>query len=204
MTGGALDDLDLLIGEAMEEWQIPGLALAVVADGEPACLKVYGQRDVEAGLPVTVDTQFLLCSITKSFTAMGLGMLVDERRLDWTKPVREYIPEFRLQDPIATDRVTVQDLLCHHSGLPRHDWVWMPGDQSREERPVTSLGSGGAQEGRFGLEQRRHVRLWLSEWCPQPIAKLAVQFSRPNLHEHVRAVNRPAHLLLLDHSLANK
>jgi CubicO group peptidase (beta-lactamase class C family) len=133
MTGGALDDLDLLIGEAMEEWQIPGLALAVVADGEPACLKVYGQRDVEAGLPVTVDTQFLLCSITKSFTAMGLGMLVDERRLDWTKPVREYIPEFRLQDPIATDRVTVQDLLCHHSGLPRHDWVWMPGDQSREE-----------------------------------------------------------------------
>jgi CubicO group peptidase (beta-lactamase class C family) len=133
MNGAALNDLDLLIDEAMQEWQVPGLALAVVVDGEPTLVKVYGQRDVEAGLPVTVDTQFLLCSITKSFTAAGLAMLVDERRLDWTKPVREYIPEFRLHDPIATERVTVQDLLCHHSGLPRHDWVWMPGDRSREE-----------------------------------------------------------------------
>src|ERR1700686_4709935 len=133
MTGAALGDLDPLIEEAMEEWQVPGLALGVVLDGEPTLLKVYGQRDVEADLPVSVDTQFVLCSITKSFTAAGLGMLVDERRLDWTKPVREYVPEFRLPDPIATDRVTVQDLLCHHSGLPRHDWVWMPGDRSREE-----------------------------------------------------------------------
>ena len=117
----------------MAEWQVPGLALCVVRDGEPDLLKVYGQRDVEAALPVTVDTQFTICSITKSFTAIGLGMLVDERRLDWTKPVREYLPEFRLHDPIATDRVTVQDLLCHHSGLPRHDWVWMAGDPSRDE-----------------------------------------------------------------------
>src|SRR2546423_12492828 len=50
--------------------------------------------------------------------------------LDWTKPVRDYIPEFRLHDAVATDRVTVRDLLCHHSGLPRHDWIWIPGDLS--------------------------------------------------------------------------
>jgi CubicO group peptidase (beta-lactamase class C family) len=55
---------------------------------------------------------------------------VDERRLDWKKPVRDYIPEFRLHDAVATDRVTVLDLLCHHSGLPRHDWIHMPGDLS--------------------------------------------------------------------------
>ncbi len=133
MASAALEDLDSVVNAAMEEWQVPGLALAIVVDGEPAVLKVYGQREIEADLPVTVNTQFTICSITKSFTAAGLGMLVDEGRLDWTKPVREYLPEFRLHDAIATDRVTVQDLLCHHSGLPRHDWVWMPGDQSREE-----------------------------------------------------------------------
>src|SRR5262249_47784484 len=54
----------------------------------------------------------------------------DERRLDWKQPVRDYIPEFRLHDAVATDRITVRDLLCHHSGLPRHDWIWMPGDLS--------------------------------------------------------------------------
>ena len=133
MTDASLDDLDPLVDEAMALWQVPGLALGVVRVGAPDVLKVYGLRDVEAGLPVTVDTEFAICSITKSFTAAGLGLLVDERRLDWTKPVRDYLPEFRLHDPVATDRVTVQDLLCHHSGLPRHDWVWMPGDRSRDE-----------------------------------------------------------------------
>jgi CubicO group peptidase (beta-lactamase class C family) len=50
--------------------------------------------------------------------------------MDWKKQVREYIPEFRLHDAVATDRITVRDLLCHHSGLPRHDWIWLPGDLS--------------------------------------------------------------------------
>jgi CubicO group peptidase (beta-lactamase class C family) len=53
--------------------------------------------------------------------------------MDWTKPVRDYIPEFRLHDAVATDRITVRDLLCHHSGLPRHDWIWLPGDRSPEQ-----------------------------------------------------------------------
>jgi CubicO group peptidase (beta-lactamase class C family) len=90
-------------------------------------------RDVEADLPVTEDTQFILCSVTKSFTALGLAMLVDEARLDWAKPVRDYLPEFRLQDAVVTERVTTIDLLCHNTGLPRHDWIWMPADISRAE-----------------------------------------------------------------------
>jgi CubicO group peptidase (beta-lactamase class C family) len=120
--------LELLIAEAMDEWKIPGLAITVVQNGEVAFVGAYGLRDVEAGLKVTTDTQFLICSITKSFTSTGLALLMDERRIDWKKPVRDYIPEFRLYDAVATDRITVRDLLCHHSGLPRHDWIWMPGD----------------------------------------------------------------------------
>jgi CubicO group peptidase (beta-lactamase class C family) len=122
--------LELLITEAMDEWKIPGLAVAVVQNGEVALVRAYGLRDVEAGFKVTTDTQFLIGSVTKSFTSTGLAVLMDERRLDWKKPVREYIPEFRLHDAVATDRITVRDLLCHHSGLPRHDWIWVPGDLS--------------------------------------------------------------------------
>jgi CubicO group peptidase (beta-lactamase class C family) len=125
--------LDGLVADAMAEWKIPGIAIAVVRNGEVALLKAYGQRDVEAELPVTTDTQFTICSITKSFTSTGLALLMDEGRLDWTKPVRDYVPEFRLQDAVATDRITVRDLLCHHSGLPRHDWIWMPADLSRTQ-----------------------------------------------------------------------
>src|SRR5215467_14535002 len=125
-----IPELELLIAEAMDEWKVPGLAVAVVQNGEVALLGSYGLRDVEAGLKVTTDTQFLIASVSKSFAATGLALLVDERRLDWKKPVRDYIPEFRLYDAVATDRVTVRDLLCHHSGLPRHDWIHMPGDLS--------------------------------------------------------------------------
>ncbi|MDH6165170.1 CubicO group peptidase (beta-lactamase class C family) [Variovorax boronicumulans] len=123
-------DLESLVEASMQEWKVPGLALAVIQDGEVVLQKGYGVRDTDTGLPVTTDTQFLLCSITKSFTAAGLGLLVDERKLDWDRPVRELLPEFRLQDPVATERLTVRDLLCHHSGLPRHDWIHMPGDLS--------------------------------------------------------------------------
>src|SRR5262245_20835184 len=81
--------LELLITEVMEEWKIPGLAVAVVQNGAVALVRAHGLRDVEAGLKVTTDTQFLIGSVTKSFTATGLALLMDERRLDWKKPVRD-------------------------------------------------------------------------------------------------------------------
>jgi CubicO group peptidase (beta-lactamase class C family) len=127
------DRLDALAIEAMGEWKVPGLAVVAVQNGETVLRKGYGDRDVESALPVTEDTHFMICLITKTFTSTGLALLVDGRLLDWDKPVREYLPQFRLHDPVATERITVRDLLCHHSGLPRHDWVWMPGDLSREE-----------------------------------------------------------------------
>ncbi|MBR1268848.1 serine hydrolase [Bradyrhizobium sp. AUGA SZCCT0222] len=128
-----VSDLDRLAAEVMADWKVPGVALAVVQNGKVALTRAYGQRDVEANLPVTPATQFVICSITKSFTATAIALLHQEGRLDWTRPVRDYMPEFRLSDPVATERVTVRDLLCHQSGLPRHDWVHMPGDRAPAE-----------------------------------------------------------------------
>ena len=132
-TAELIPGLDQLAVDAMADWKVPGVAIAVVKDGKLALAKAYGQRDVEANLPVTPSTQFLICSITKTFTATAVALLHDEGRLDWTKPVRDYIPEFRLSDPVATDRTTVRDLLCHQTGLPRHDWVHFAGDRSPAE-----------------------------------------------------------------------
>jgi CubicO group peptidase (beta-lactamase class C family) len=123
-----ISDLDRLAAETMTDWKVPGAALAVVQDGKVVLTRAYGQRDVEANLPVTPATQFAILSITKSFTATALALLHHEGRLDWSKPVRDTMPEFRLSDPVATERVTVLDLLCHRTGLPRHDWMHEPGD----------------------------------------------------------------------------
>jgi CubicO group peptidase (beta-lactamase class C family) len=126
-------ELDQLAAEAMADWKVPGAAVAVVQDGTVALAKAYGQRDVEANLPVTTATQFVICSITKSFTATAVALLHSEGRLDWSRPVRDYLPEFRLHDTVATERITILDLLSHQSGLPRHDWVHLPGDRAPAE-----------------------------------------------------------------------
>ncbi len=126
-------ELDRLAVDSMADWKVPGAAIAVVQDGKVTLAKAYGQRDVEANLPVTAATQFRIGSITKSFTATGVAILHNEGRLDWTKPVRDYLPEFRLHDPVATERITIRDLLSHQSGLPRHDWVHLPGDRAPAE-----------------------------------------------------------------------
>ncbi|MDA9434881.1 serine hydrolase [Bradyrhizobium sp. CCBAU 51627] len=126
--GSLIPDIDRLAAEAMAVWKVPGAALAIVQHGEVALTRAYGQRDVEADLPVTPHTHFVICSITKSFTATAIALLHNEGALNWSKPVRDYLPEFRLSDAVATERVTVRDLLSHQSGLPRHDWIHLPGD----------------------------------------------------------------------------
>jgi CubicO group peptidase (beta-lactamase class C family) len=131
-----IPDLDSVAAEVMADWKVPGAALAVVQDGKIVLTRAYGQRDVEAGLPVTPATPFVICSITKSFTATAIALLHHEGRLDWSKPVRDCMPEFRLSDPVATERVTVLDLLSHRTGLPRHDWLHEPADL----KPADMLG----------------------------------------------------------------
>ncbi len=128
-----LDGLDAFIEEQMKVWKVPGLAVAVVKDGQVIYMKGYGQRDVEKKLPVTPQTLFAIGSITKSFTVTGLAMLADEGKLDWDKPVREYLPEFRLYDPMASERMTPRDLVTHRSGLPRHDALWYNSTFTRRE-----------------------------------------------------------------------
>ncbi|MCB0123245.1 MAG: serine hydrolase, partial [Caldilineaceae bacterium] len=63
----------------------------------------------------------LMASVTKSFTAAVTGCLVDRGVVDWTRPIRAYIPEFAMMDEFATKAITLEDMLCHRSGLPWHE-----------------------------------------------------------------------------------
>jgi CubicO group peptidase (beta-lactamase class C family) len=121
------------VQQAMQDWQVPGCAIGIVKDGKTIFAKGLGRRDVQNKLPVTPDTVFAIGSCTKAFTCVALGMLADEGKLDWDKPVREYMPDFRVFDPVATERMTARDLVTHRSGLPRHDSMWYGSPLSRSE-----------------------------------------------------------------------
>ena len=117
----------------MKEWKVPGVALAVVQDGKVIYAKGFGYRDLENKLPVTTATLFPIGSITKSFTALTFGILRNEGKVDWDKPVRTYLPEFQMYDAVASEQATPRDLFSHRTGLPRHDLVWYSSDFSRED-----------------------------------------------------------------------
>jgi CubicO group peptidase (beta-lactamase class C family) len=119
-----LAGLDDFVTSAMAEWQVPGLAIGIIADGRVKVAKAYGRRDRERDLPVTIRTVMPIASATKSFTALLIGMLVDEKKLDWDRPLRDYLPDFRMWDDYATEYMTPRDLLTHRSGLPQHDRMW--------------------------------------------------------------------------------
>lgn len=124
------------IGQAVGAFNVPGLALAAVKNGELIVSKGFGYRDIESNKPVTPDTIFQMGSTTKALTATVLGMLVDEGKLNWDKPLRYYLPEFRMSDPIISDRVTPRDLVTHRTGMPRHDMLWYNNTASSREEII--------------------------------------------------------------------
>lgn len=128
-----LNGLDGFVEQVMKDWHVPGLAVAVVKDGQVVYAKGFGYRDVKKELKVTPDTLFAIGSCSKAFTATALAILADEKKLDWDKSVRDYLPDFRLQDAYATAHLRPRDLVTHQSGLPRHDLVWYGSPLSRKE-----------------------------------------------------------------------
>jgi len=129
----ALADFEAEVERIRTDWKVPGLALAVVKDGEVIYAKGHGLRDVARKLPMTADTLLPIGSSTKAFTTAVMAALVDEGKLDWEKPIRTWIPWFKLQDPVATDRMTPLDLVTHRSGMPRHDSLWYNATLGRRE-----------------------------------------------------------------------
>lgn len=113
----ALRDFDAYVDRVRQEFDVPGIAVAIVKDGDVVLERGYGVR--ESGQPARVDehTLFAIASNTKAFTSAALAQLVDEGKLNWNDRVTEHLPWFRMSDPVVTHEMTVRDLLTHRSGL---------------------------------------------------------------------------------------
>ena len=105
--------------QAVEDFDVTGLSVAVVKGDEIVFMNSYGVRDVrQPDVPVTTDTIFPFASVSKAFTTTAIAMLVDDGVMDWDDPVRDFIPEFEMSDPYITAEFSVRDLVTHRSGLP--------------------------------------------------------------------------------------
>ena len=139
------------IEAALADFKTPGLAVDVVKHDELVYARGFGQRGLGESAPMNEQTLSSIGSISKSFTATALALLVDEGRLAWDDPVLKYLPDFQLFDPYATREITIRDLLTHRSGLAEVSGgtVWYGSTYDRSEvvrrirhlRPVSSFRS---------------------------------------------------------------
>jgi CubicO group peptidase (beta-lactamase class C family) len=123
----ARPEFDRYIEMSMKAVGIPGLAVAVVKDDKIIYAKGYGTRNVSKQESVTPETIFGIGSVTKSFTATSLAMLVDEGKVGWDVPVKEYVHWFETYDPYVTSQLSSRDIACHRTGIEQANYLqWRP------------------------------------------------------------------------------
>jgi CubicO group peptidase (beta-lactamase class C family) len=153
----AQEYVDQVVERARKEFDVPGIAVAIVKDGKVVLSKGYGVRKLGETAPVTAQSLFRIASNTKAFTSAALAMLVDERKIRWDDPVTQHMPAFQMYDPYVTREMTIRDLLTHRSGLGlgAGDLMFFPpGDLGRDEiikrlrfiKPATSFRSAYAYD----------------------------------------------------------
>jgi len=121
-------NLKLDVERVMKEFDVPGIAIAVVKDGKVLAAEGFGVRKRGEPAPVDGKTIFEIASNSKAFTAAALAMLVDQGKLSWDDPVIKHLPDFRMYDAYVTAEMTIRDLLTHRSGLGlgAGDLMWWP------------------------------------------------------------------------------
>jgi CubicO group peptidase (beta-lactamase class C family) len=128
-----LDGFDAYMAKTLKDWNAPGVGVGIVVNDKLVFAKGYGYRDYEKKLPFTPATMSPIASNTKLFTAIAAGMLVEEGKLTWDKPVRQSAPTIRFYNDQLNDTVTLRDMLSHRTGITRHDLIWYKSDFTRKE-----------------------------------------------------------------------
>ncbi|URM94323.1 beta-lactamase family protein [Actinomadura madurae] len=117
---GDLDDIQAWLDERLprllEEHDVPGAGWAVL-QGDQVADGAAGLTSKATGVEATADSVFQIGSVTKLWTSTLVMQLVDEGTVDLDRPVRGYLPEFRIADDLATERITVRQLLNHTAGF---------------------------------------------------------------------------------------
>jgi CubicO group peptidase (beta-lactamase class C family) len=117
----------------LKEWNIAGAGIGIVYKDKLVFAKGYGYREFEQKLPVTPKTLYQIASNTKLFTAVSVGMLVEQGKLDWDKPVHNYVPSIEFYNNELNNSITIRDMLSHRTGISRHDLIWYKSDFTRKE-----------------------------------------------------------------------
>ncbi|KTC67971.1 beta-lactamase [Legionella birminghamensis] len=142
--------IDPIVQAAMQNNHIPGLALAVLKDGQPLLIKGYGNAQLNPSQPVTTNRLFAIGSISKVYTAFAIMKLVQEGKIELDDSILKYLPNA----PSAWRAVTIRELLSHTSGIPQHQGPhlpWLKVWQQLAKRPMQFTPGTQTRYNNFGF-----------------------------------------------------
>jgi CubicO group peptidase (beta-lactamase class C family) len=128
-----LKGFDAYMDQMMKDWNAPGIGVGIVMGDKLVFAKGYGFRDYGKKLPYTTTTTQPIASNTKLFTAIAIGLLVDEGKLRWDEPIKQFVPTIRFYNDELDRSVTIRDMLSHRTGVTRHDSIWYKSSFTRRE-----------------------------------------------------------------------
>jgi CubicO group peptidase (beta-lactamase class C family) len=128
-----LEGFDAYMAQVLKDWNVPGIGVGIVVKDKLVFSKGYGYRDYGKKIPFTANTTQPIASNTKLFTAIAAGLLVDEGKLDWDKPIRQYVPGIKFYNDDLDRTVTIRDMLSHRTGITRHDSIWYKSDFTQKD-----------------------------------------------------------------------
>jgi hypothetical protein len=128
-----LEGFDAYMDQLLKDWNTPGIGVGIVINDKLVFAKGYGYRDYSRKLPFTPTTLCPIASNSKLFTAVAAGMLVEQGKLTWDKPVRDAVPTIQFYNDQLNNNVTLRDMLSHRTGVTRHDLIWFKSPFTRQE-----------------------------------------------------------------------
>lgn len=119
-----LKDLETELNKILEVTKAPGFAVAIVEGKKVLYAKGFGYRDFEKKIPADENTLYAIGSCSKAFTCAILGQLRNDGKLSFDDHPSKYIADLEFYNDEMNSSINIQDIMCHRTGLPRHDYSW--------------------------------------------------------------------------------
>src|SRR5881397_1848980 len=128
-----LAGFDAYMAQVLKDWNVPGIGVGIIVKDKLVFAKGYGYRDYGKKIPFTPTTTQPIASNTKLFTAVAAGLLVEDGKLDWDKPIRQFVPSIQFYNDDLNRTITIRDMLSHRTGITRHDLIWYKSNFTQKE-----------------------------------------------------------------------
>lgn len=181
--------LEGIINRLLDEYKVPSLQIAITQKNNITYCNAFGYRDMENNICSDTNTLYAIGSVTKSFAATALAILVDEGKIKWDDPIIKYIPEFKMYDDYVTQNITIRDITSHKSGLPRHDFMWFLNDKTMDEIVSILKYLKPNQQIRYNMQYQNHMYILIGYIIEKVTSKKWNEFIKEKILDPLGMIN---------------